>query len=349
MARLDGALASRSILALRGAVIIAILVVPAVTGGYWRFFSFQMVVACYLAVSFDLAYSYGKILTFMQSTFFAVGAYVAIYSASTAPWALALVLAAAVLSGAVCGAIAGGVLVRMNGHNATIATVILAAAGLLAGNALSAYTGGEDGLQLPAHSIGIGAQQIATGASLGMYYIAALVLVALVLARWGLQRSRMWKVLCGVAENETRAQQLGFNVRLRRVIVFTLAASVAALGGAFYALLMQQVTTHVLEIGQSVNGILWAVVGGLGTAFGALVGVLVVFPVTEIVSNVFVYVQIFVGLLLVVAAVFFPGGIMGTLREVGQARMAGAPISANDESRGAVLASERGLDRRKGV
>lgn len=138
---------------------------------------------------------------------------------------------------------------------------------------------------------------------------------------------RTWTVLRAVAQNESRAQQLGFDVRRRRLIVFSVAAAVSSLGGAFYVLLMKHVTTHVLSIDMSVNAILWAVVGGLGTAFGPIVGVLSVYPITELVASVFVYVQILVGLLLVVVAVFFPGGIIGTLREhaaaAGHVRAAG--------------------------
>lgn len=306
--------ASTAVQALRLVAIVSVLLVPAMAGDSWRFFSFQMIVAAYLAVSFDLAYSYGRVLSFAQGIFFAVGAYATIYLASAAPWGLALALFGAVACGVILGALFGIVLVRMDGHNPTIATVILASVGLLAGNALSSYTGGEDGLRLATRSVGVGTLQLPVGSGLAMYYTAALPLMALVVASWALQGRRVWKVLRAVAQNETRAQQLGFNVRLRRLVMFTLSAGIAALGGAFYVLLMEHVTTSVLDIGLSVNAILWAVVGGVGTAFGPLIGVFVVYPVTEMIASVFVYVQILVGLLLVVVAVFFPNGIIGTLR-----------------------------------
>lgn len=307
--------ASNAIFVLRAAAIVIILVVPAFSDDSWRFFSFQMVVAGYLALSFDLAHSYGKVLSFMQGTFFAVGAYATVYLASDGPWGFAWVFVVAVLGGAVSGALVGVVLMRMGGHSVTIATVILAAVGFLAGNALSAYTGGEDGLQLMTNSVGFASWQLPVGSNLAMYYAAAVPLMALIVLSWLLQKRRVWKVLRAIAQNETRAQQLGFNVQRRRLVMFTIAAAISSVGGAFYVLQMRHVTTHVLNIDLSVNAILWAVVGGLGTAFGPIIGVLTVYPITEMVAAVFVYVQILVGLLLVVVAVFFPGGIIGTLKE----------------------------------
>lgn len=295
-----------------------VLIIPLGAEPNSRFFLFQMVVAAYLAASFDLAYSYAKILSFGQGIFFAAGAYAAIYLASSAPWGMPLVILTAVAAAMVLGGLLGAVLVRMGNHSATIATVILGAVGLLAGNALARFTGGEDGLAMNAGTIGIGPLQLSVGANLGMYYVAAIPLVLYFVASWGFRDHRAFKILRGISQNETRAQLLGFNVRLRRFVVFVLAAGVAGVGGAFYALLMSHVTTSVLDLALSVDAILWAAVGGLSTAFGALVGVLVVYPIADAVSSVFTYVQIVVGLLLIVVAVVFPRGIIGTLMEVGR-------------------------------
>lgn len=313
--------ASLSVLALA-----VFLLSPLIVSQYWVFFILQMVVSAYLALSFSLAYSYSKILSFCQGLFFGVGAYATIYLASAAPWGLPMVLLAAMAAAAAVGAILGAVLVRMDSHGATIATVILASAAYLIGNASSAYTGGEDGVRIASSSVGVAAWNIPIGSNLAMYYVAVVPLMAIILAMWAFRNTIPWKVLQAVASNEIRAQQLGFNVSFRRFVMFTVSAAIAGLGGAFYALLMGHVTTAVLNIALSVNAILWAVVGGAGTAFGPLIGVLAIYPVTEAIAKVFVYVQILIGLILVVVAIAFPRGIMGTLHELGQ-RHAKAPRS----------------------
>lgn len=330
-----GRTAAVAVHTLRFAAVAVILFVPLMAADHWRFFIFQMVVAAYLAASFDLSYSYAKVLSFGQGIFFAAGAYAAIYLATAAPWGLPLVLLTAAAAGIVLGGLLGVVLVRMDGHSATIATVILAAVGLLAGNALTRFTGGEDGLAMTTDTVGVGPLQLAVGSSLEMYYMAAIPLMVLIIASWKFQNHRLWKVLRAVSQNEARAQQLGFNVRLRRFVVFVLAAGLAAIGGAYYALLMNHVTTSVLDISLSVDAILWAVVGGLSTPFGALLGVLVVYPIAEAIASVFVYVQIVVGLVLIVVAVVFPRGIMGSLMEAARIdRERRAPAGASESPRG---------------
>ena len=62
-----------------------------------------------------------------------------------------------------------------------------------------------------------------------------------------------------------------------------------------------------------------AIVGGLGTAFGPLVGVLVIYPITELVASVFSYVNIAIGLILIVVALYFPKGIVGSLSDLRRA------------------------------
>lgn len=316
-------LAGFSIGALQIASLVVVLVLPVLVSDFWVFFIFQMVASAYLAISFSLAYSYSKILSFAQGLFFAIGAYAAIYLASPAGWGLPLVLVAAMVGAGIAGGVIGLVLVRMDNHGATIATVILASIAYLVGNAMSAYTGGEDGVRIASSSLGVLAWNVQIG-GLGMYYFLAAPLAALIVTMWAMRGTMVWNLLRAVAQNEIRAQQLGFNVRLRRLVVFTLSAALAGLGGACYALLMGHVTTSVLDIALSVNAILWAVLGGAATAFGPLIGVLIIYPVTEAVATVFIYVQILIGLLLVVVAIAFPKGIIGSLDELRE-RSADAP------------------------
>ncbi len=326
--------------ALRFGALAVVLFAPLLAAPHWRFFIFQIVVAAYLAASFDLSYSYAKILSFGQGIFFAAGAYAAIYLATTAPWGLPLVLLTAAAAAIALGSLLGIVLVRMDNHNATIATVILAAVGLLAGNALTRLTGGEDGLAMHTDAVGMGPLQLAAGASLEMYYVAAIPLVLYFIVSWRFQNHRLWKVLRAVAQNETRAQQLGFNVRMRRLVVFVLAAGLAGVGGALYALLMKHVTTSVLDISLSVDAILWAVVGGLSAPFGPLLGVLVVYPTTEALASLFTYVQIVVGLVLIVVAVVFPRGIVGSLAEAARVQRERVGQAVNSKP-----PAEAGIDR----
>ncbi|MCV9938348.1 branched-chain amino acid ABC transporter permease [Boseaceae bacterium BT-24-1] len=301
---------------LQAVAILALMVAPLVSTDYWRFFFFQMVVMAYIAVGFDLSYSYARILSFMHAIFFAIGAYLAVPLVSSAAWSLpAVILGAAACSG-IAGLLVASVLVRMENHNPTIATVIISSIVLLAANAMPEITGGDDGLLIHAQTIGFAGFQVGIGPTTPLYYIAALPLVLIVVGRLAMQKSEAWMLVRAVAQNDVRAQQLGFDARLRRLVVFAISAAIAGLGGAFYALMMRHVGTSNMEVSLSINAILYAVIGGLGTAIGPLVGVLLIYPITEVISLYIVYVPILIGIILTIVSLFFSRGIIGSLEKV---------------------------------
>ncbi len=298
---------------LRIAALAFVAVAPLLLNAYWLFLILQVIIFAYLALSFDVAYSYSRLLSFCQGLFFGISAYIAVYAASPEPWGLFAMVIGGTVTAALCGAVIGLMLVRMQGHGAVIATVIIAAAALLVGNALNSITGGDDGRSLASTTIGVMQWQLQAGLNKGTYYLAALPLACIIIVLWRLRGTMMWTVVRAVAQNDVRARLLGYNVELRRYIVFIVSASIAGFGGALYALAMRQVTTGVLEIGMSVNAILFAVVGGLGTDFGALIGALILLPATELIAVFFVHVQILIGSLMAFVAVMVPKGIVGTL------------------------------------
>jgi branched-chain amino acid transport system permease protein len=102
---------------------------------------------------------------------------------------------------------------------------------------------------------------------------------------------------------------------------------------------MRHVSTSVLDVGLSVNAILWAVLGGVGTVLGPLLGILIVYPLTEVVAVYFVYVQILIGLLLVVVAIVFPKGVLGTLDDLTRSEEVG-PKPRNDTPLLAIVEDE---------
>jgi branched-chain amino acid transport system permease protein len=300
-------------LILRFGALLFLVTAPLYLNAYWLFLTLQVAIFSYLAFSFDIAYSYSRLLSFCQGLFFAIGAYTATYVSSSAGYGLPAMLICGTLAGTLFGAVLGLMLMRMHAHGAVIATVIIAAASFLIANAMSAYTGGDDGLSLQTQSIGIAGWHIGTGLNLATYYLATLPIVALVTTLWLIRGTLTWTVIRAVAQNDTRARQLGYNVALHKYIVFVISAAIASLGGVMYALAMAHVTTGLLEVGFSVNAILYAVIGGLGTDCGALIGALLVLPATELIAVIFTYVQIFVGMLLTIMAVSAPKGIVGTI------------------------------------
>lgn len=283
------------------AAVAALFVVPLVASSFWTYLLSEVVIWAFVAVSFTLVYSYANILSFAQGSLFGFAAYAVAILNNRYGLPLAWAVPSAVVATVALGALLGSIFVRMSRHNATIATVITAVVGALAGNYLKSYTGGENGLT------------IAASAGNGLLMAGTLVLAALIFTIWGLEHTRTGLLLRAARQNATRMETLGFDERLHRLWVFAAAAGVAAVGGCLYTLTMSYVTTSSLDIGLSVNAILWSVLGGVGSVFGALLGTMVVVPLTQALGVNAVYANIFVGLLLIVVTIFLPDGIVGTL------------------------------------
>jgi branched-chain amino acid transport system permease protein len=321
-----GALATTVALALT-AILLAVATTDMVSG-YWRFLITEMAILALLATSFNLVYGFGGMLSFCQGSFYGLGAYLTAWLAVHTDISPLVGLPLGLLGGGLAAFLLGLLLVRMGGHSLTIASVIIAVGGVLAGNAFREFTGGEDGIPIAAR-VAEALTVVPLRPALAKLYpaVAILAVVLLVLALF--LRSVPGKVLIAIRENELRARFLGYNVRTWRLGVFTVAGGLAGLAGALYALTAGHASTTTLEIGLSVNAILWAAVGGLGTVLGPVVGVGFLVPLTEFLSTrLAALAQIPVGILLILVITLMPDGILGWWR---QRREAGVPpVAAQD-------------------
>jgi neutral amino acid transport system permease protein len=149
--------------------------------------------------------------------------------------------------------------------------------------------------------------------------IVIIVVSIVVLAAVGvaLQRTRLGKATRAVADNPALAASSGIDVEKVINVVWIAGAGLAVLGGVFLAL-SQQVG---FLIGFNILLLLFAGVtlGGLGTAFGALVGSLVIGVFTQLSTLVIPAELQNVGalLVLIVILVVRPQGILGRRERVG--------------------------------
>ena len=132
-----------------------------------------------------------------------------------------------------------------------------------------------------------------------------------------LQRTRMGKAMRAVADNRDLAESSGIDVQRVIRFVWTLGGSLAALGGVFIGL-SEQVSWN---IGFRILLLIFAgvILGGLGTAYGALVGSLIV-GIGIQVSTLFIPTELKnVGalVLLILALIIRPQGILGRAERVG--------------------------------
>jgi len=217
-------------------------------------------------------------ISFGQQAYFGIGAYTA--GIATVMWQWPLV--AALILGAVVAAIAAGIVglatLRLSGIYFAMATLAFAEIMRIAAE-LFVYRREIDGVESGPDGID-GFRDIryffANDVSpLQTCLIVYAVLVAVLVAFFLVERARAGRMLRQVGEDPLLAEVHGIDVMRVRMMAALAAGAVAGLGGGLYAHLMTYVEPKSFDIMLGVHALAYGLIGGLGTALGPLIGVLI--------------------------------------------------------------------------
>jgi branched-chain amino acid transport system permease protein len=107
------------------------------------------------------------------------------------------------------------------------------------------------------------------------YYAYSVAVGALIyLGLRGIRRSRTGRVIIAVRENERAAQSFSVDIVRAKLTAFVISGFVAGVGGALYAHLNQAFSVNSYNAGEGFAVFITAVIGGLGSLGGALLGAL---------------------------------------------------------------------------
>jgi len=114
------------------------------------------------------------------------------------------------------------------------------------------------------------------------YYVMLALLLAVLAAGWVVKRSRLGYYLAAIRDDEDAVGALGVNPARAKLVAMMLSSFFAAIGGTFYAQLVGFITpTRMMSVDISVQMVVMAVLGGVGTVLGPLWGAIVLVPVAE--------------------------------------------------------------------
>ncbi|HEU4644158.1 MAG TPA: branched-chain amino acid ABC transporter permease [Burkholderiales bacterium] len=142
-----------------------------------------------------------------------------------------------------------------------------------------------------------------------LFLVYALLAVILLLLVW-VERSRLGAVLRGVGLDPELAASVGIDVHKAKLGVAAAAGALAALGGVLYAHHNTYIEPRNFDIMLGVHSLAYALIGGLGTAFGPLLGVLLDIGVLEGTRLFHGYRMIVFGGLVALLLVFRPRGLL---------------------------------------
>jgi branched-chain amino acid transport system permease protein len=265
-----------------------------------------------VVMGLNLLMGYAGQISLGHAGFFAMGA----YAVAVGPTHLGIPTWASLLAGvAVTGLIAfvvGKPILRFKGYHLAVVTLGL---GIIVSMVLTneiQWTGGPDGM--PVSRLRLGDWRV-SGTST-WYWIAgsALVLCALMVAN--MLASSTGRALRAVHDSEVAAGALGVNVANYKLFAFVFSAILAALAGAFLALFDGHITPAASGVLKSVDFVAMAVLGGLGSIFGSLLGAALLVLLPQALASLHDYEHIMLGAILIVLIIFLRRGIVPSLQSL---------------------------------
>ncbi len=272
-----------------------------------------------LGLAWNIIGGYGGQVSLGHAVFFGLGAYtssILLERWQVSPW-LGMLAGAAVA--AIAALLIGWPTFRLQGHYFAIATI---AAGEIFAILFRnwEWAGGAVGIYLPL----IRGDQLVNfqfhETKVPYYYIVLVMALLAVAVTYALERSRAGYYLRALRADQDAARSLGVPITRYKLIAMVISAVLTAIGGTFYAQFVLYISPNtVFALMLSVQMCLVAVLGGLGTIAGPIIGAMVLIPMAE-------YTRVFLGgrggglhlvvygLLIVIISVFQPAGLVGLLR-----------------------------------
>lgn len=289
------------------------------SSGVWLTFIMMALYAALLAQAWNLLGGYGGQFSFGHALFFGTGAYV--QAIAQLSWGLNawLALTVAVSGAAAVGAAVGALTFRYGLKGSYFALVTLAFAEVFRILAVSlGFTGGGVGLMLPLRESFANLQ---FGSRKGyIVLVLGFVIAAALVTAW-LRHSRFGAQLQAVRDNEDAARAIGVDPWAVKLGAITLSAAFMGAGGAFYVQVFQYIDPS-LAFGStsSVEALVAAIVGGMGTLWGPVLGAVVLQLLAELTRNLFGQLpglnMVVYGAVLVLIVLFVPRGLSGVGRSV---------------------------------
>ena len=269
-------------------------------------------VVSFVALSAYLLLLTGEI-SFGQQAFFAIGAYAAGIATALWGWPLALALAWGAVSGGGAAVLVGIPTLRLHGLYFSIATLAFAEMVRILFE-LFRYQVEIDGeLVGPNGAEGFRGIRYIFDHNIDAVQFLLLIyalLVAVLLGFVLLERSRTGVVFRMIGEDATLAGLQGISVARHKVLAAGIAGALAGVGGGLYAHLTTYVEPRIFDVMLGVHSLAYGLIGGLGTALGPLLGVLIDIGLLELIRPLAGYRMIIFGGIVALLLIVRPRGLL---------------------------------------
>jgi branched-chain amino acid transport system permease protein len=284
-------------------------------GGYTELGSRVLVMAL-AAMALNFLLGFTGVLSFGHAAYFGLGAYGAAMTIKYLVPNTPLAILVGVLVGTAAAAIIGAMIVKLRGVYFAMVTIAFGQVFYFITFRWNKVTGGDDGLtnwyRAP---IDLGVTKLDILHNPEAFYYVILFFFAVSVALIALLlRSPFGRSLLAIRENERRARFLGIPVERHIWLSFVISCFFVSVAGTLYALLNNFVDPRALRWDLSGNFVIMAVLGGMRSFWGPLVGAVIFVVLQDYVSSMTENWESFIGLFFVLIVLFFPRGVLGIIR-----------------------------------
>ena len=276
----------------------------------------HVVVYALAAMALNFLLGYTGVLSFGHAAYFGLGAYGAAMTIKYLYPSTPLGMLVGVIVGTTAAAIIGLMIVRLRGVYFAMCTIAFGQVFYFIAFQWRSATGGDDGVsawhRVPL-DFGVANVDILND-PLVFYYFVVAVFAVCAAAMAFLLRSPFGRTLLAIRENERRARFLGIPVDRHIWMSWVISCFFVSIAGALFALMNNFVDPRALRWDQSGNFVIMAVLGGMRSFWGPLIGSAIFLVLQDYISSHTENWMSFIGLFFVLIVLFFPRGVLGIVR-----------------------------------
>ncbi len=170
---------------------------------------------------------------------------------------------------------------------------------------------------------------------LPFYYFALFMAIISVIIIYLLMKSKIGLAFRALKENSSEARMIGINIAKYKLYAFVISTFFAGLAGSLYAHFLRYINVAVFSADNSFKPLMMAVIGGLGTIEGPIIGSILLVSIESFLPNIDKYLQpimsplfsavsnvgpplrlMGLGIFLLLVVIFFPKGVASIIRRL---------------------------------
>ena len=275
----------------------------------------EIIIFSIAVIAFDLLLGFTGVMIFCQASFFGTGAYLTALSIIHLKAPLFLAMSAGIAGAAVLATVFGYLATLRKGSYSVLLTLAFNELIFFIAYQWRTVTGGDDGLrgiQRPPLEIP-GLFKVSLAPELSFYLLVLFFFLVSFFIIRRIVDSPFGKVLMAIRENEIRAETIGYNARLFKLLSFVICGIFIGLAGSLYVLSIN--FAHISHVAFDISGniVMMELIGGIGTLFGPILGAFLVVLVSEEASALWARWPLILGAIFIFFVLFARGGIWGII------------------------------------